>query len=62
MNEIEQCWFEVLETFNGNVTKTLCWFCDFNPHIGTTPADMIRMGKEEKLLKIIKALKEESKK
>lgn len=46
----------VKEFFNGNEKKTEEWFETPNPSLGgISPKLMIAMGKEEKLLKFIKA-------
>lgn len=54
------CWTEVLKVFK-NKGKTLQWFSVPNPMLGNiAPSEMILRGREEKLLKIIKALKDEN--
>lgn len=52
--DIEEVWEEVLEYFNGSISKTLMWFAKENSIFqGRKPIDMIANGKVKELKKFL---------
>jgi len=52
------CWDEVQDFFQDK-EKSLAWFCTDNPNLGgCAPFTMMLKGREKKLLKVIKNLKD----
>ena len=63
MSEAEhrECGRLVLEFFGGDVAKCSLWFASPNPLLGgIAPDDMLVMGREVKLLRIIKGQLEDN--
>ena len=55
MDPVEECEALVLDFFKGDADKAFLWFESPNPLLGMiTPNAMIDMGREEKLLRLIK--------
>lgn len=51
----------VADYFNGNSSKTALWFRTPNPMLGyTTPRDMIRLGRYERLLRFVQEAQSEN--
>jgi hypothetical protein len=56
---LHQAFDEILTFFHNDMKKTLIWFYTANPMLGgISPAEMIMLGREEKLIKAIKSAME----
>ena len=44
---------KILDFFHGDHSKTWAWFNTWNPHVYDVPMDMIKKGREKKLMAFI---------